>query len=159
MKIDNKIAENILETSLQLEKYYDIGIAYSCPYGIFLKPTDKFILINNFLDEDCEKKEYYLVINNEFQVEHEGILTKVNTELDQKNDDIINFLIDFHLYLKNGSIKIFEYKEFNNFRWKETGTEKYHFEIKENYCTTSWMDTLENLKNTNPDFYAIINSY
>lgn len=145
MKISKELFDSISDACPQLKKY-GISIGLSHPMGNFLDNDNDFVLfiggVYNPETWDIDNDEYYLVEYNKFEHESEGILSKLTSDLNQKSEDIDNFLIDFYLMLKSGKIQVFKEKQYKHYFWTPTGDGKYHISEKRADGTLSYCKKL-----------------
>lgn len=142
MEISNKLSEQILSVVPQLETKFGIKIGYSHPMGCFLNDEDDFIIYQtgeyNELSENFDYGPVYIIESNQYEQEHNGFLTSIKTDLHQKNEKIIDFLIDVVKWIKGGELKVYESQTFENWIWKPLGDGRFDISRKASYGETSY---------------------
>lgn len=142
MKISDEIANQLVDVVPQLKNKFGIQVGYSHPFGAFLEDDDDFILVQegSFNPEinDIEYGPVYLIEANPYEQNRISFLVQITTDLDQKTDRLINFLIDLVGWLKSGELRVEKYREYKNWEWKPVGDGRFLVHRKEGNLITGY---------------------
>lgn len=144
MKITKELFDKISVFHHQL-KQKGISVGMSHPFGSFEDKCDDFVLfIDGDINQDTlcvENEKYYLVKQNEFQREENGIFVSHQYDLEKREKEVDDFLIDFHLWIKNGELKFPKettiYFCGYKIKYKQVSDLLFYIEITKNNITVS----------------------
>ena len=152
MKISDELADQLLDVTPQLENRFGIKVGYSHPCGAFLDEKDDFILyqdgVYNPEINDIAYGSAYLLEANLFQQNRESILVEITTDLEQKTDRLVNFIIDLVQWLKSGELKVEKYRKYKHWEWKPVGDGRFSVHQMRGNLLTGYS---EHLGNFNPE--------
>jgi hypothetical protein len=133
MQISNDLADQIKDCAVQLENIFDIKIRI----GKKKSRNDFFFTMLGTVNDTDTNLDDFVIIQNNYESfiieggddEKEGLANQSST--------LVNFLIDFHKWIKAGIIVHYQWKDVpingkQRWRWKENGDGQYIVEFYEN---------------------------
>jgi hypothetical protein len=136
MRIKQDLSTKIMDAIPQLKRL-GVGVGYSHPMGHFVSNDDDFVIYET-------DNEVFFILNNEYDHEHIGFLVQSDPDLEQRSESIDNFLIDFHLWSKNGTIKPRPpYSKWKNYEWRIHDDSSY--DVIENYSNGGFLSYIRPL--------------